>query len=30
MTDVNNFQRVDSDSNAGVGRLFETIAKNFF
>jgi hypothetical protein len=30
MTDVNNFQRVGADHNAGVGRLFEEIARAFF
>src|ERR1700694_5459198 len=30
MTDVNNFQRVGADHNAGVGRLFEEVARAFF
>ena len=30
MTDTNNFQRIDADHNAGVGHLFESVAKNFF
>jgi hypothetical protein len=30
MSDINNFQRVGAAHNAGVGRSFEDIARNFF
>lgn len=30
MTDINNFQRVGADHNAGVGAAFETMARTFF
>jgi hypothetical protein len=30
MTDINNFQRVSAEHNAGVGRLFEVAAQKFF
>jgi hypothetical protein len=30
MSDINNFQRVGAVHNAGVGRLFEEAARNFF
>jgi hypothetical protein len=30
MTETNNFQRIGADHNAGVGRKFEEVARNFF
>jgi len=30
MTEINNFQRIGADHNAGVGRAFEAMARTFF